>query len=222
MGELKALSNGLIVALIDNGNLGDAGDVLTRVGASDVEFKPPSGGGGAAWGDITGTLADQTDLQAALGAVTFDQDLNTDDDARFLSVGVGTAPLAATGDIRIGNVGTWSMRNAANNADIPVLRAGSNGDNTIVLGHGGVLFLEIVSGEGMTLTTDDATVSMGTGLGFIVDALAIYLTSAAELALTAVTDLTINGTPGVTEQIIFPGVGTLDLTKGLATGWTPV
>ena len=32
----------------------------------NVSFEAPSGGGGAVWGDITGTLSDQTDLQTAL------------------------------------------------------------------------------------------------------------------------------------------------------------
>jgi nitrogen fixation protein len=32
----------------------------------NVSFEAPSGGGGAEWGDITGTLSDQTDLQSAL------------------------------------------------------------------------------------------------------------------------------------------------------------
>jgi hypothetical protein len=34
----------------------------------NVSFEAPSGGGGAVWGDITGTLSDQTDLQTALDA----------------------------------------------------------------------------------------------------------------------------------------------------------
>src|SRR5690606_8851065 len=43
------------------------GDVLTWVAANSAwEPAAGSGGGGAAWGDITGTLSDQTDLQGAL------------------------------------------------------------------------------------------------------------------------------------------------------------
>lgn len=34
----------------------------------DIYAHPIGGGGGAAWGDVTGTLADQTDLQTALDA----------------------------------------------------------------------------------------------------------------------------------------------------------
>lgn len=67
MSELKSLSNGQIVPLLATDEVGDAGDVLTRVGAG-AEFKPPSGGGGTAWGGITGTLSAQTDLQSSLDA----------------------------------------------------------------------------------------------------------------------------------------------------------
>lgn len=72
------------ILLLNTDDLGNADDVLTRVGANGVEFKP--GGGGAAWGGITGTLSAQTDLQAAIDAVTFDQALNTTDDVVFGSV----------------------------------------------------------------------------------------------------------------------------------------
>ena len=46
---------------------GGPNDVLTKVSASDYDFTwAPGGSGGGAWGSITGTLSDQTDLQNAL------------------------------------------------------------------------------------------------------------------------------------------------------------
>jgi len=48
---------------------GNAAKVLAVNGAEgDVEWVAASGGGGGTWGSITGTLSDQTDLQAALDA----------------------------------------------------------------------------------------------------------------------------------------------------------
>jgi len=48
---------------------GNAAKVLAVNGAADdVEWVAASGGGGGTWGSITGTLSDQTDLQAALDA----------------------------------------------------------------------------------------------------------------------------------------------------------
>ena len=44
-----------------------AGDVLTYDG-TDLVWQAGGGGGGVAWGAITGTLADQTDLQSAIDA----------------------------------------------------------------------------------------------------------------------------------------------------------
>ena len=48
---------------------GNAAKVLAVNGAADdVEWVAASGGGGGTWGSITGTLSEQTDLQAALDA----------------------------------------------------------------------------------------------------------------------------------------------------------
>lgn len=67
MSELKTLSNGQVVTLLDGDELGDAGDVLMRVGADGAAYRPVSDVA-AAWGGITGTLSAQTDLQSALDA----------------------------------------------------------------------------------------------------------------------------------------------------------
>jgi hypothetical protein len=56
---------------------GTDGQVLTKVGGQDYSTAWGSAGGGGAWGDITGTLSDQTDLQAALDAKA--DDLGADD-----------------------------------------------------------------------------------------------------------------------------------------------
>jgi len=49
---------------------GTTGQVLRKINGTDfnTEWANPSGGGGGTWGSITGTLSDQTDLQAALDA----------------------------------------------------------------------------------------------------------------------------------------------------------
>lgn len=51
-------------------SLGDVGEgqYVKRVGSRMVGVDAPSGSGGAAWGEVTGTLSDQTDLQIALDA----------------------------------------------------------------------------------------------------------------------------------------------------------
>lgn len=50
-------------------NNGTVGQVLTSSGGvAPPTWKDPTGGGGGTWGSITGTLSDQTDLQAALDA----------------------------------------------------------------------------------------------------------------------------------------------------------
>lgn len=81
---------------------GTDGQVLTADAAQAAGVKwatPSGGGGGAAWGGITGTLSDQTDLQAALDAkITGFADPNVDrivfwDD----SVGAYAGLAASTG-----------------------------------------------------------------------------------------------------------------------------
>jgi len=50
-------------------NTGSAGQYVTGIdSAGALEYDTPAGGGGGAWGSITGTLSAQTDLQSALDA----------------------------------------------------------------------------------------------------------------------------------------------------------
>jgi hypothetical protein len=58
MGFLKTLSNGQDIPLLDQVDLGDDGDVLTRVGADGVAFLPSSGGGSSLLHQATVTLTD--------------------------------------------------------------------------------------------------------------------------------------------------------------------
>ncbi len=64
MSRIRAFGQQLIL-LLKGSDVGNPGDVLTRVGERDVDFLPPAGGN------------------------PFDQDLNTDDAVAFASVAVG-------------------------------------------------------------------------------------------------------------------------------------
>lgn len=61
----------------------------------------PSGGGGAAWGGITGTLSSQTDLQAALDAKASDASVTT------LAAKTITRTLFPEGDYNLAATTTW-------------------------------------------------------------------------------------------------------------------
>lgn len=214
------------IILLENDKVGNDGDVLTRVGANDAKFKP-GGGGSSAWGDITGTLANQTDLQAALDAVTFDQPLNTTDDVVFASVYAYSLTSLevinfkdALGVLKGGQIlSTGLALRGRTFADAEIdLLTWDNSNDRLVLGHtansktslrGGEL--ELIAG----VSSEVYIVAHATN-GLLIE------TTGLPINLAPGGDLNINGTPGVTEQIVIAGVGTLDLTKGLATGWTPV
>lgn len=206
MGSLIRMSIGAALALV----------LLAVSPLAQVRKVPPSAGG-AAWGTITGTLANQTDLQAALDAAggnPFDQDLNEADDVVFASVSVGTGPFStATQAINFGN-GTFdliSRRNAANGADFVVLGIAALTDD-IVLGDGSNPNLTLRADDLITLNApvavpdiitfeDTATFNGDADFEGDVNAETInveVLASAASLDLNPTTDLTINGTPGVT------------------------
>lgn len=210
-----------LILLLDDGDIGDAGDVMTREGVGGAAFKPPSGGGAATWGNITGTLANQTDLQAALDAAggnPFDQDLNTDDDVVFGSVEtaqlkIGTGPYATTGNIRGGATFEFIARNAADDDDIPILTL--NGADALSVGNN--LFTSAY------LRGTEAGIQASTAEGQVFVAVysgGIDLFSAGGLPISFITtgDLNINGTPGVTDAAVVVDGVTLSFTKGLLIG----
>jgi Protein of unknown function (DUF2793) len=84
---------------------------------------PPGGGGGAAWGSITGTLSTQTDLQSALDAKQpLDSDLTT------------IAGLTATTDSFLqAKAGAWAARTIAQVKTDLGLSGTNSGDQTITL-----------------------------------------------------------------------------------------
>ncbi len=88
-----------------------------------------SGGGAAAWGTITGTLADQIDLQAALDAKQpLDSDLTT------------IAGLTATSDNFIqSKAGAWASRTVAQVKTDLGLTGTNSGDQTSIVGISGTI-----------------------------------------------------------------------------------
>jgi hypothetical protein len=87
----------------------------------NVSFEAPSGGGGAVWGDITGTLSDQTDLQNALNA-KFDDPTGTT--SQYLR---GDGSLAAFPAIPSGTVTSvgLTMPSAFSVANSPITSSGT-------------------------------------------------------------------------------------------------
>lgn len=133
---------------------GTDGQVLTKQSATDydTDWEDPSSG---AWGSITGTLANQTDLQAALDA-KMDADATSFNGVAIS--GSGTPALSVTGTTSIsgantgdqtsvtGNAGTATALQTARNingvafdgsADVTVPAAGSTLTDTVPISKGG-------------------------------------------------------------------------------------
>lgn len=95
---------------------GTAGYVLTSAGAgADLDWA--AGGGSVAWGDILGTLSDQTDLQTAL-----DGKLSVIDDSIDWGAGaiaVSPAPVFSIGYAQV--EGAIAMRPATDPDDVPMI-----------------------------------------------------------------------------------------------------
>lgn len=109
----------LTVPTINTGAASE-GDVLTVNGAGRIVASAPTGGG--AWGDITGTLADQTDLQSVLDAKA-----SEDAAVSFASVSAGAAPCASTGDVRVPYEGAVVARNSDDSGDAALVTFGASG-----------------------------------------------------------------------------------------------
>jgi hypothetical protein len=181
-----------------------------------VSFEAPSGGGGAEWGGITGTLSDQTDLQTALDA-KFDDPTGTTSQylrgdgslATFPSL-TGYVPYTgATGDVNLG-----THRIIAQNATIASSGSGDTatinhssgsgvGLNITKGGNGEGLYINKTSGSGNAATiigTINATTlvkSGGTSSQFLkadgtVDS-SVYVPTSREITINGVTfDLSAN------------------------------
>lgn len=68
-GDVWPIADGVFIVSEDGQTSVTLTDITLSLENSTVEISviaPPSGGGGGTWGSITGTLSDQTDLQAAL------------------------------------------------------------------------------------------------------------------------------------------------------------
>ena len=65
--RVKTADNATSVNAVTNITVSNG--TLTKTGPGSISISTGGGGGSAAWGDITGTLSDQTDLQAALDAL---------------------------------------------------------------------------------------------------------------------------------------------------------
>lgn len=189
---------------------------------AQVRPVPPVSAGSAAWGGIAGTLSAQTDLQAALDAKAA-----LAGDVTFASVSVGTAPFADGAFFRLPANGTYSGALAGLAADgmtsFDIIT--TNVGNTVFIGASD--YDNVFRGENVTVEADALlTLDGGSGLlitggtvtvdttvrgannplgesGFEfselwADALfANSVTATGAFDLNPTTDLTINGTPGV-------------------------
>ena len=117
---------------------GAALQVLRMNSAGDAqEYADPSGGGGAAWGGITGTLSDQTDLVSALGgkemSLTAGANIaidRTDPANPVISASASsgmTNPMTAAADMIVGGASGAPAR-LAKGAALQVLRMNAAGD----------------------------------------------------------------------------------------------
>ena len=181
------------------------------------------GGGGAAWGSITGTLSDQTDLQTALDAKldesavsAFGLTLIDDADATEArgTLGLGTAATSNTGDfataaqgaladsaLQSDDIGVTVQAYDAQLSDIAGLTPTDNG---VIIGNGTNFVLE----SGATLRT-----SLGLAIGTDVQAYDAQLADVAGLTPTDNGVIIGNGTNFVVES-----GSTLRTSLGLAIG----
>lgn len=121
--------------------------------------------GGGTWGSITGTLSNQTDLQAALdakaiaarvltsgGGLTGGGDLSAD---RTLAVGAGTGITVNADDVALD---TTSTRNVDHAAVSVIAGGGLTGGGTIAADR----TVAVGAGTGITVNADDIAVNYGT------------------------------------------------------------
>jgi hypothetical protein len=91
----NAVQNILDLVQGSNITITDLGDGRARISASG------SGGGGADWGAIGGTLSDQTDLQAALDARATDAELTTEINARIAGDATNASAITSEASTRV-------------------------------------------------------------------------------------------------------------------------
>jgi hypothetical protein len=183
-----------------------------------VSFEAPSGGGGAEWGDITGTLSDQTDLQNALNA-KFDDPTGTTSQylrgdgslATFPSL-TGFVPYTgATTNVDLGThriTAQHATISSSGSGDTFTLNHSSGSGNGLTItkgGNGEGLYINKTSGSGNAATiigTINATSlvkSGGTSSQFLkadgtVDS-SVYVPTSTTLTINGVTfDLSANRT----------------------------
>lgn len=139
---------------------GSTGDVLTQ--QADGSFAPEAAASGAAWGDITGTLSAQTDLQSALDAKAsaLTSPLQIDDCALWLDASDATTinagspsnndPVSAWAD-KSGNDYDAAQATAANR---PIFKTNIQNGKSVVrfVNDGDAKFLGL-SGDGLQLLT---------------------------------------------------------------------
>jgi len=134
----------------------------------NVSFEAPGGNGGAAWGDITGTLSDQTDLQTALNG-KFDDPTGTTSQYLRGDGSLATFPAIPSGTVT--SVGL-SMPSAFSVANSPITTSGTlavtaTGDTTQYIAGDGSLVAFPITGQAGTLVREvrnvtGATLTKGT------------------------------------------------------------
>lgn len=132
------------------------GDILVYRDAGNdwVTEAKPSGGGTPAWGDITGTVSNQTDLQTEL-------DGKQDSDAQLTSL-AGLAPGAEGKMITSDGLGGFQMSTAADvRSYVGVDPAGTDNSTDVTLAGSGTY----LSLSGQEITVDPITESDITDLG---------------------------------------------------------
>lgn len=183
-------------------------------------FSGGGGGGGGTWGTITGTLADQTDLQTALDArattalgnlasVAINAALNTAAGTNLTLA--ATAPAAAAGASQAGKTAALSASAAVASTDTAGAAAG--GSVTITAGAAARLTSGNANGGDITLTPG-AGIGTGTAGKVVIDSTTPTITtgSAVDLLIqhngTTVQSIKSTGTTLVAGQNLF-GAGAL-------------
>jgi hypothetical protein len=117
----NAVQNILDLVQGSNITITDLGDGRARISASG------SGGGGADWGAIGGTLSDQTDLQAALDARATDAELTTEINARIAGDATNASAITSEASTRVNadatlqnNINTEASTRASADAGLQV------------------------------------------------------------------------------------------------------
>lgn len=126
--------------------------VYRSAGSDWVLEAKPAGGSTPAWGDITGTLASQSDLQSALDAK---EDTITDSD----DINEGAANLFLTTTERSKLTNTPADTNASLAAKAPLLTTIENksSDDTLTDADAGTTFIITADGVDLTLPASDTS-----------------------------------------------------------------